>query len=452
MAELKQYQGTYQVAEKIKLPKMPFGSNTHSEIVPVTDLDKDAITSWQDIVPNKTIFLAEAGQTISKNELGTITPTTQKAAAALKQAFANNDFHLYVNLAANVDIATAIVPSGAILNGRVVLGKDVTFKDSIVNGAHTQIDFVKGKIVNSALINATVLDHDQTHQIEPNYRKHLPINIENSKVKNAAIIGGANIKWTTVENNILLNNTDLYQCTVKYDFARDVSASYESFHLMQNAKEAIVLKDSQLDLIDAILTETDNEDEENYEQPKLSLKLNRITAHQSQIKIKGTGKVVANKGMLYLTAFKLQGHNANLRQIDLQHCNFYNETNLYHVTISGLIAETAFSANHVKMDANSDKPLFVNQDIEFNHFIMELEDAFAILKISPNMLKVNTKNELPKNNFYFDTDIKNSKYFTRVNNDYAYKELVKDYGITIYEDNPVMAAKVGQFTAPHDLL
>lgn len=110
------------------------------------------------IRPDEIVFLTTDGKTA----LGSITPTDEAAAAALKAAFEDQSFNLYISDDSSVRFAGKNVPTGAVLNNSYVkLGETAQMDHALIKD-DSDVELRSGRVVNSSLTNAIVQDEMNT--------------------------------------------------------------------------------------------------------------------------------------------------------------------------------------------------------------------------------------------------------------------------------------------------
>lgn len=469
MNELAKYQGTYQVETDPTL-------TLESKVLHLKQLAGDVATSIDDIVPDAKVYLKASPATWERNKdyeddaywgldhnhvsmknLGMITPKTQVAADALKKAFYNDDFHLYVQSGSIVELYGKNIPSGAIIEGaQVSIHGDFAIKNSIISGYNTTIDLYHGLIEGCIIKDTHLLESDRTHNIKMHYRKHSTMKIIDSNLTNIGAVGDVEIIDSALTNNLYINNGTIKGSVLTYNYNQYVSPSDISFNNWNKATEAIrlnntAIRDSVLTLteLDTVYEIHDDYKKDVYHVPDLAAKLDFSNIFRTYINLTGDSTISMELSTIVKTKFDLN-HDATitLENSHLTHVTTGSKLFCQHTDLTNIIAQKPLKLVNSKINAKFTRPLFIDTTLVFNNFNLELTDGYMIKPTRATKI-----NGVPEK-AYNDQDIMNgdfAKNFQRLNNDYAY-QIIGKTNDGIYEDIDNLFKYVGQFTAPHDLI
>lgn len=363
------------------------------------------------IRPDEIVFLTTDGKTA----LGSITPTDEAAAAALKAAFKDQSFNLYISDDSSVRFAGKNVPTGAVLNNSYVkLGETAQMDHALIKD-DSDVELRSGRVVNSSLTNAIVQDEMNATENSASKNKQVRTDIDNSDIQSGCIGPHTKIKDSKLSDlgyyrdatitDTIIARTNLIEAEKDIDdiVPEDLPVQVRGSNLNNfkavldhNANE----KDAGLLIDDTNLSNTD---------------LDNCLSSTSSIK----------HSDIKNATFVGQGELIDVDHSKITYANFRRAANIQHARINNMISNQDLIAEHTNIDAAFNHPLISNIKAHFNKVGLFLNKGFVLASPDPTQehLAINSVN---KNNLYpkywtFDNErVAKSKFFANADGVVAY--------------------------------
>ena len=383
------------------------------------------------ISPDKIVYLTADGKT----PLGSITPTDEAATAALKAAFKEQSFNLYISDDSAVRFAGKNVPTGAVLNNSYVkLGETAQMDHALIKD-DSDVELRSGRVVNSSLTNAIVQDEMNTTENAASKNKQVRTDIDNSDIQSGCIGPHTKIKDSKLSDLGYYRDATITDTTIARTYLIEAEKDIDDI-----APEdlPVQVRGSNLDNFKAVLDHNANEKDASLLIDDTNLSntdLDNCLSSTSSIK----------HSDIKNATFAGQGELIDVNHAKINYANFRRAANIQHSRINNLISNQDLIAEHTNIDAAFNHPLVSNIKAHFNKVGLFLNKGFVLASPDPKQdhLAINSVN---KNNLY-------PKYWTFDNKQLAKSKFFADTdGVVAYDILALSPAQDRPYDMPEDFI